>query len=112
MSIYDTIEELKSEYTSEADRYVIEGWEKELMELAPKIDLAKVKPIRERLESLAYKIRSNKVELEDPDLPEEKRRYIIAEIKVYNEELNFYGSAKNYAKYLVENIDNAKKSLK
>lgn len=108
MSIYQKIEELKNEYSSEADLAIINGWERELMELAPKIEMAKVKPIKELLESLVTKVRSAKAQLtENNTLSELERSNLFAEVKVYNEILNYFLSAKNYAEYLVNNIQEA-----
>jgi len=109
MSIYQKIEELKKEYSSEADIAVIDGWQRELMELAPQIELAKVKPISDLLNRYMGKIRANKERLTtETTIDDRERIQMLAEIKVYNELLNYFLSAKNYAKYIVKNIEEAK----
>lgn len=113
MSIYETINRLKQEYSSEADKEIIGNWERELYELAPKIELAQIQPIKELLERMVTKVRNNKNQLsEDAELNRQQRDALMAENKVYNELINFFASANNYAKYLAETIKEAEKSLK
>jgi recombinational DNA repair ATPase RecF len=111
--IFEKLNKLRNEFTDEADKTIINQWEDELRELGVRIDVLRIEPIRDYIERLANKVRENKKRLsEDSEVAEKERTMLFAEVKVYNEVLNFFLSAKNYAQYLEKQIDEAYNSLK
>lgn len=111
--IFEKLNKLRNEFTDEADKTIINQWEDELRELGVRIDVLRIEPIRDYIERLANKVRENKKRLsEDLEVAEKERTMLFAEVKVYNEVLNFFLSAKNYAQYLEKQIDDAYNSLK
>jgi len=110
--VFEKLNKLRSEFTEDSDKEIINKWEEELRDLGVRIDVLRLEPIREYIERLANKIRENKKQLsENSELAERQRTMMFAEIKVYNEVLNFFLSAKNYAKYLEQQIDEAFKTV-
>lgn len=113
MDIFEKLNEIRNEFTDETDKSIIDGWENDLRTLGVRIDVATIEPIRDYLERLANKVRENKRQLsENSELAENQRTMLFAEVKVYNEVLNYFLSAKNYAQYLEKQIDDAYKVIK
>lgn len=113
MDIFEKLNKLRNEYTDESDRSIIDTWENELRELGVRIDVLRIEPIRNYIERLANKVRENKRQLaENSELAENQRTMLFAEVKVYNEVLNFFLSAKNYASYLEKQINDTYKEIK
>lgn len=113
MDIFEKLNKLRNEFTDEADKTIINQWEDELRELGVRIDVLRIEPIRDYIERLVNKVRENKRQLsENSELSQEQRTMLFAEVKVYNEVLNFFLSAKNYAQYLEKQIDDAYKVIK
>lgn len=111
MDVFEKLNKIRSEFTEEADKEIINGWENELREAGLRAEA--IKPIADYIERLALKVRDNKKQLsENSELSEQQRNMLFAEVKVYNEVINYFLSAKNYAKYLENQIEETYKSIK
>jgi hypothetical protein len=110
--IFEKLNKIRNEFTDESDKEIISQWENELRELGVRIDVLSIEPIRDYIERLANKVRENRRQLsENSELSEHQRAMLFAEVKVYNEVLNYFLSAKNYAQYLEKQIEETYKSI-
>jgi len=110
MDIFEKLEKIRSEFTEESDKEIIGNWENELREMGLRVEA--LKPIADYIERLAVKVRDNKKQLsENSELSDQQRNLLFAEVKVYNEVLNYFLSARNYAQYLEKQIEETYKSL-
>jgi hypothetical protein len=112
MDVFTKINEIRKGL-DESDSAIVGQWEDELRQLGVRIDAANIQPIRELLERFALKVKENKRQLsENSTLEQSERDMLFAECKVYNEVINYFLSAKNYAKYLEKQIDETFNSMK
>jgi hypothetical protein len=111
MDIFSKINKI-SEGLEETDKAIVNQWEDELRQLGVMIDVVNIQPIKELIERLANKVAENKKRLsEDSKLAQAERDMLFAECKVYNEVLNYFLSAKNYAQNLEKQIEDTFNSL-
>lgn len=90
----------------------INQWENNLRETGERINAVNLKPVREYLERIANKVAENKKRLsENSQIDETERAMLFAEIKVYNEVLNYFISAKGYAQAIEKEINETFNSL-
>ena len=105
MDIFEKLNKIR-EGLEETNKAIVNQWEDELRQLGVRIDAVNIQPIRELIERFANKVAENKKRLsEDSKLEQAERDMLFAECKVYNEVLNYFLSAKNYAKYLEKQIE-------
>jgi len=55
--VFEKLNKLRSEFTEDSDKEIINKWEEELRDLGVRIDVLRLEPIREYIERLANKIR-------------------------------------------------------
>ena len=110
--IFEKLNKIR-EGLDDTDKEIVNQWEDELRQLGVRIDAVNIQPIRELIERFASKVKENKKRLsEDSQLAQAERDMLFAECKVYNEVLNYFLSAKNYARYLEKQIEDTFNAIK
>lgn len=105
--VLEKIENLKSEYTEDSSKDQLERWENDLKEAGTKASALQLEVVKKGLIQFAEKVKNNKLSLSGKqELTEEQRRQMFAEIKAYQEVIDYFINPIKYIEYITNEINN------